>query len=79
MLAHADKFSTKKPMKISIAVLLLLLAVLTACGPKVVGHVTEDLKLQFNDGVIGACVFDNQPVAGDKVVMTEAGLCHDVK
>ena len=62
-----------------ILVLFVSIVCLTACGPKVVGHVTEDLKLQFNDGVIGACVFDNQPVAGDKVVMTEAGLCHDVK
>ena len=66
-------------MKISIAVLLASLAILTACGPKVIGHVTPDLKVEFKDGVMGACIFDNEPVAGDKVTMTDAGQCHDVR
>ena len=62
-----------------IVILLLTLVTLTACGPKVVGRVTDDLKVQFSDGTIGACEFDNQPVPGDKVIMTSDGTrCHDV-
>lgn len=60
-----------------IIVLVIASALLTACGPKVVGHVTDELKVEFNDGVVGACAFDNQPIAGDRVTFNPDGTCHD--
>lgn len=59
---------------------LMLTAILSlaACSHKMHGTVTDDLKVRFSDGVIGACVFDNEPHPGDLVTMNDDGRCHDV-
>ena len=61
--------------------LLLLAAGCTKAAPSkpVIGTVTSDLRVDFG-GKIGDCTFDNNPVAGDDVLISDekAGACHAV-
>jgi hypothetical protein len=73
---HAHKFSTGgNPMKL--APLLALILLLSACSHKMHGTVMDDGKVDFGDGVVGTCVFDNQPQPGDAVTVNDKdGKCH---
>lgn len=65
-------------MKRIAVVALLLLAVACTRSHKLHGRVTNELKVQFDDGVVGSCVFDNDSHPGDEVTMNDDGTCHDV-
>jgi len=60
-----------------LASILMCLLFLAACSrPAMHGRVRDDLKVDFGDGVVGTCVFDNEPHAGDAVTMSDDGRCH---
>jgi hypothetical protein len=63
---------------VKLATVLILLLMLAACSkPKMKGKVLDDMRVDFGDGVIGSCVFDNEPHPGDKVTVNDAdGKCH---
>jgi hypothetical protein len=60
-----------------LATLLICALLLVGCSRhEMKGRVIEGSKVDFGDGVIGTCVFDNEPHLGDKVTVSKDGRCH---